>query len=232
MAQPLRHLQYSRGLKHRKTTRKQGGKWWVTREFPTKINRTAEQPMERVIKRWKRKLPGGSKTWRSWHRMGMLLHTGGGLRGCKCKEDSRKSIIEETGYHKGALLLEWNMFGDIPGHSGSEFMTGRPCDNMQPSWLCEAHWSLLVGKRTNQNFSIKKASLAAVGGADQRGKLFKRGDRWEGYWNKAGLNYGRETKNGHVKTGSPWNVTSSILEYRARLGFERQKWAEVQKSCF
>lgn len=118
MAQPLRHLQYSRGLKHRKTTRKQGGKWWVTQEFPTKINRTAEQPMERVIKRWKRKLPGGSKTWRSWHRMGMLLHTGGGLWGCKCREDSRKSIIEETGYHKGALLLEWNMLWGHPRSLG------------------------------------------------------------------------------------------------------------------
>lgn len=49
---------------------------------------------------------------------GMLLHTGGGLRGCKCREDSRKSIIEETGYHKDALLLEWNMLWGHPRSLG------------------------------------------------------------------------------------------------------------------
>lgn len=182
-------------------------------------------------------LPGGSKTWRPWHRMGMILHKRWRSLGVQSAgRIVRRSIIGETGYHKSTLLLERNMVWGHPRSFRLRNHEGRPCDNNQPSWLCEAHWSLLVGKRTNQNCSIKKSSLAGVGGTDQRRKLFRRGDRL-GYWNKAGLNYGRETKNGHMKTASPWKVTRSILEYRARLGFEKQsdslqKWAEVRKSHF
>lgn len=160
---------------------------------PHKNNKTTEELLEGTIHRWMWRLPGGSRTGTSWHRMGMILNTGAGVCGVqsKCRLNSVKYIIRKTLDATRMSFCWWAAYcGDTPGKPGSGGLeTARSCLGSVTT-----SWSLFVGERDQQKGSVKKASPAAVGGTDQKRKLFKLGGKLEGYWSKAGLHYGGETK--------------------------------------